>query len=672
MNRDHLFAFVWLRWRLKVNQFKRGGSANTVLLAVVAVLLGVAALGSAVGGYLVGAELLGESPASAVMLVWDGALVTLLFVWLTGLVASIQRAEGLALDKVMHLPVSPAGAFTINYLSSLANLTLGVFVPGFLALTLGLAVSRGPLMLLTLLPLAAFVFALTAVTYQFQGWLASLMGNPRRRRTVIVAATLGFILLAQAPQLFNIARMGGGGRDPEREAAREANDAEVAEARAASEVAKAEADAELQKSRVAADADNRAGNLTSQQYGERLEQGSRRYKERLDRIGADHAARMALTSENYKARLTGTHPDAVAAKAGRNRAQMEQVSRAAWAVNAVVPPGWLPLAAGSLAEGNPLPALLGSAGLAAIGLVSLRRAYRTTLRMYSGADAGGEAARAESAPQPVAGPPKLLMAEWRLPLVGEHVSAVASAGLRSLLRAPEAKMVLLAPLMLAVMFGAVAATTPLTLPELARPLVAAAGAGMVLLAAVQVMGNQFGFDRGGFRAYVLAPIDRRDILLGKNLAAAPLILGLALGAVLAVGVVLPMRIDHFLGAACQAVALYLVVAMLANALSVLSPMAIAPGAMQPGGGLKAGQVFGQLLCVLLLPVAAAPTFLPLGAEAYLAEYAGMAPRVPVALAGSVLVLALTAAVYWRVLGAQGRMLWEREQEVLRVVTSKEE
>ena len=31
--------------------------------------------------------------------------------------------------------------------------------------------------------LAAFVFALTALTYQFQGWLAALMSNPRRRRT---------------------------------------------------------------------------------------------------------------------------------------------------------------------------------------------------------------------------------------------------------------------------------------------------------------------------------------------------------------------------------------------------------------------------------------------------------------------------------------------------------
>ena len=43
----------------------------------------------------------------------------------------------------------------------------------------------------------------TAVTYQFQGWLASLMSNPRRRRTVIMIATATFVLILQLPNLLN-------------------------------------------------------------------------------------------------------------------------------------------------------------------------------------------------------------------------------------------------------------------------------------------------------------------------------------------------------------------------------------------------------------------------------------------------------------------------------------
>ena len=36
MNRQHLSAFLWLRWRLRVNQFKRAGTANAVILAILA------------------------------------------------------------------------------------------------------------------------------------------------------------------------------------------------------------------------------------------------------------------------------------------------------------------------------------------------------------------------------------------------------------------------------------------------------------------------------------------------------------------------------------------------------------------------------------------------------------------------------------------------------------
>ena len=62
-------------------------------------------------------------------------------------------------------------------------------------------------------------------------------------------------------------------------------------------------------------------------------------------------------------------------------------------VNLVLPPGWLPLGIRGLAEGNVLPALLGTLGLTLIGSASLRRAYRTTLRLYTGQFSSGKARR---------------------------------------------------------------------------------------------------------------------------------------------------------------------------------------------------------------------------------------------------------------------------------------
>ena len=60
-----------------------------------------------------------------------------------------------------------------------------------------------------------------------------------------------------------------------------------------------------------------------------------------------------------------------------------------------------------------------------------------------------------------------------------------------------------------------------------RPLVAIGGMAFVLFGVVQLMANQFGFDRDGFRVFVLSAARRRDILVGKNLSFAPLVMGMA-------------------------------------------------------------------------------------------------------------------------------------------------
>ena len=59
----------------------------------------------------------------------------------------------------------------INYLSSFLSLTLLIFVPGMVALSLGVVFTWGPLMLAALPLLAAFLLMVTASTYHFRaGW----------------------------------------------------------------------------------------------------------------------------------------------------------------------------------------------------------------------------------------------------------------------------------------------------------------------------------------------------------------------------------------------------------------------------------------------------------------------------------------------------------------------
>jgi ABC-2 type transport system permease protein len=609
VNPAHLRAFVWLRWRLRVNQLKKGGIANTVLLVLLAVGAVVLAVGMFVGGLAGGFFGMPQAGPVGRLIVWDAVVVAFLFTWMIGLLTELQRTDVLTLDKFLHLPVSPAGVFLVNYLSSLVTLSTVLFVPAMVGLALGQVLAGQVAMLLALPLIAAFVLAVTGVTNLFQGWLAALMSNPRRRRTIIVFLTLGFILLAQLPNLINLARMGATAGPDEAETWQKGEQ---------------EAAAEAQKQ----------GKLTPAEYARRLQDIDKEYQER---------------------------------EAAANQQTWQEAGRMARVVNAVLPPGWLPLGAAALPDWSVVPALLGTLGLAGIGGLCLWRSYRSVLRFYTGPTGGGERrANATAATKS----DRVPMIEWRLPGVSEHSSAVAAAGLRSLTRAPEAKMMLVAPIIAVVVFGGLLATKTVDPPEPARPLMALGGAAMVLLMGVQLVGNQFGYDRAGFRAFVLSPVPRREVLLGKNLAVAPVTLGLAAAVVLLVGVVFPMRPDHYVAVAALLIAMFLVYCLLANALSIAAPIPMASGALKPSN-TRLVPVLLQMLFMFVFPLAMLPALAPVGIEAILAEL-GVLRGWPVALALALVVLPATVAAYRKVLTWEGDWLAAREQAILEVVTSKAE
>ena len=56
----------------------------------------------------------------------------------------------------------------------------------------------------------AFFLMVTAVTYQFRGWLASMMTNPRRRRTIVALLTMTPLFLILLPHM--LAKMDSGSK----------------------------------------------------------------------------------------------------------------------------------------------------------------------------------------------------------------------------------------------------------------------------------------------------------------------------------------------------------------------------------------------------------------------------------------------------------------------------
>lgn len=239
-----------------------------------------------------------------------------------------------------------------------------------------------------------------------------------------------------------------------------------------------------------------------------------------------------------------------------------------------------------------------------------------------------------------------------------------------MLRAPEARMLLLSPIFLIVIFGGLYWRTPAELPLLARPLPAFGALSMILLSLIGVVGNQFGFDRGGFRIFVLSPASRRDILLGKNLAVLPLAFALFCPLLILVQVIYPLRLDHLFAMAPQFVSMYLLFCLIANFVSILAPMAIAAGSLKAADSRLVPALI-RMFFLSLMPLVLAPTLLPLGMEFGL-ETLGWVEGMPVCLVLTVMECAAIVWLYHVVLTWQGRLLHGRELRIIEVVTTKAE
>jgi ABC-2 type transport system permease protein len=612
VNWRHFQAFVWLRWRLAVNQWKKAGAVSAVLMTIITFGAIITVIPLFIGSVVLGVYAIPRAAPAQLMYAWDILVVAFLFFWGIGLVTELQRTEPLSLSKFMHLPVSVNSAFLINYLSSLLRLSMIIFGPIMLGFSLALVWTKG-LMLLPVLPaLAAFLIMVTALTYQLQGWLASLMSNPRRRRTVVVVTTMTFVLIVQLPNLVHFVRPWEG--TPRSDRTKLLQD-------------------ELAKLHSAV----KSGDITAHDYPRRLKEVTEQHK---------------LTIKQA------------------NRQTAERLEGMARLFNTILPIGWLPLGVATSAEGRVLPAIAGLLGMALIAAASLWRAYRTTVGIYQGKFTGG-ASRPSPAVARSPGVRKQVgrLLETRLPGVSEPVSVIALGGLRSLVRSPEAKMMLLTPVIMVPIFGSMLWRGRGDIPELIRPLVAVAGMVIVLFGVIQLMGNQFGFDRDGFRVFVLCAARRRDILLGKNLSFAPVALGMGLSVLVFVQFVCPMRLDHFLAMIPQYLSMFLLFCVFTNLMSILTPLPIASGSLKPSNPNVKTVLIQMVMFLLLFPLTQAPTLLPLGMEAGM-RFLGYGAGMPICLVFSLAELALVVLLYHLSLILLGDLLQAREQRILEIVTKR--
>ena len=178
------------------------------MLGGIAVLAAVIGVGSAVAAtvlaFALGVALLPDADPFVLMLVWDGVIAGFLLLWIVGLLMQLQLGgERLSLEKLLHLPISPASAFLLNLVSSQARISLLICFGIMLGLAVASATALGAAHLILVPLVLAFVAFVASVTYQFQSWLARVAADKRRRTTVVAAAGMAFPVLFSLPVLLN-------------------------------------------------------------------------------------------------------------------------------------------------------------------------------------------------------------------------------------------------------------------------------------------------------------------------------------------------------------------------------------------------------------------------------------------------------------------------------------
>jgi hypothetical protein len=257
---------------------------------------------------------------------------------------------------------------------------------------------------------------------------------------------------------------------------------------------------------------------------------------------------------------------------------------------------------------------------------------------------------------------------WQLPLVSNELSTVFEKEMRYALRNAQLRTMAIMPIIMTLSFKLIGSRRGVSAGKGFFTAFAAYTEGTsaalsvlyVFLITSALSANLFGYEGSGMRAYVLAPVARRTILAGKNLA------GFVVSFACAVVVVLVNELlyrDLTPRALLFTVLCFVFFAAASASVGNLFSIRF-PKRLQFGKRMNASGVAGLLLLPIFISIAAAPAvavFAGYRAQSLLVEYVILAAF---AVAG--------VAVYFLLLGRQGRLLAERELDILEAVTGRDD
>ena len=252
-------------------------------------------------------------------------------------------------------------------------------------------------------------------------------------------------------------------------------------------------------------------------------------------------------------------------------------------------------------------------------------------------------------------------AGWQLPLASTELSAIVEKELRYAMRNAQMRMMALMPLIL-IFIRLLNSNSWTTTPQSATDflaygsgLLATGGVLYVFLILAGLSCNLFAFEEDGMRTLILSPVDRRKILLGKNIAITliALIFSIALLTLNAI-VFRDLTPQDLFFVALSFIAFAAISSTLGNWISMRFPKHMRFGKRMNVSGM-AGILLIPLIIVLSVPPLAA-TLVGYFTQSMLNEYLTLLILVLVSL-----------GLYFAIINIHGRELAQREIEILEAV-----
>ena len=197
-------TLLWLIWTLTRRRWQRQNKilrVFAIVLTAIALPLTVLLFFTALG---VGVLFLPHLELDRIVFIWAVLCSMYIYVRVMGLWISLQQDQGLPMDKLLHLPMAFGRGFAMNFLISQLTFSFLFFAPLFLGLAIACITVFGLMNLPLLLLVAALIFCVSTVIYQFQCWLLSSVSNKQHRIIWAQLLFLSVVMLAQAPNLYSL------------------------------------------------------------------------------------------------------------------------------------------------------------------------------------------------------------------------------------------------------------------------------------------------------------------------------------------------------------------------------------------------------------------------------------------------------------------------------------